>query len=623
MSERLPHPTDQPSSANEGVTDDWRPQTDLIPTPSENSPTATYDEHSTSGPNNSLRFTIAQEKTEVVEDTSRFPQLPGLKVVGYIDCGGMGHVYLAEQETPRRTVAVKIATSANRAGMVSRERFDREVQALAEINHPNIMPIYIAGDWHGFPYYAMRFMAGGPLTKQLPRLANNTTAMVQIMRKVAIGLQVLHENGIIHRDLKPLNILLDEHDEPVIADFGLAKWIDGKNFDLTVTSAALGTKYYMPPEQTLGLKETYGPGCDIWSFGVTLYEMLVGKRPFREELDSDIYDQIRNFEPPIPDTVPKDLATIITKCLQKLPEDRYLTATELSAELECVLAGMPIGTQMPVKKSKPFKRIYRRAILVGVGLGMVATVVALLILWPTPPVKRSISERLRAGETVTIIGENGLPENGGESIQGSAKLTKHPLGYCSLDSTEIATVRLVQEELTEQFVLSCDCAIIGAPSLLNYAGIMIASESHPLPNGNRNSSLQVIQQTRVINEKDGSATRIDKAKFILMNWTDKANGDINEVDQVEKATANSQARPITDTTIAWHKMEVRVDRSQLFVGWENERFPGNPYRLGDFGKLFPGPPFEPKSVTGFGLTVNGTSALFRNLVLTPFTPITQ
>ena len=97
--------------------------------------------------------TIAKAKAEFAP--AQFPQLPGLNVVGYIDCGGMGHVYRAEQETPKRTVAVKIATSFNRAGMVTRERFDREIQALAAISHPNIMPIYTAGDWHGFPYYSI------------------------------------------------------------------------------------------------------------------------------------------------------------------------------------------------------------------------------------------------------------------------------------------------------------------------------------------------------------------------------------------------------------------------------------------------------------------------------------
>lgn len=619
MSERLPHPTDQPSSANEGMTADWRPQTHSIPTPTEDKPTATYDERSTSGPNNSLRSTVAQEKPEVVEDTSRFPQLPGLKVIGYIDCGGMGHVYLAEQDTPRRTVAVKIATSANRAGMVSRERFDREVRALAEINHPNIMPIYTAGDWHGFPYYAMRYMAGGPLTKQLPRLANNTTAVVRIMRKVAVGLQVLHEKGIIHRDLKPLNILLDEHDEPVIADFGLAKWIDGSNSDLTVTSAALGTKYYMPPEQTLGLKETYGPGCDIWSFGVTLYEMLVGQRPFREEIGSDIYDQIRNVEPPIPDSVPKDLATIVTKCLQKLPEDRYRTAAELSADLECVLAGTPLGPQKSVKKSKPVSRGSRRVILVGAGLGIVAAVVALMALWPTPPDKRSVAERLRAGETVTIIGEKGLPVDLGESIQGSANLTMHPQGYCALDSADISTVRLVQEELAGQFVLSCECALTGNPSFTTYAGIVIASELRP--DGNRNGLLQLVQRMGLEPAEDGSKTLAENAKFELVNWNHQLRGDIYEIDRVD--TTLAQAEPGPPTTIHWRKMEVRVDGARLYARWNGKQFPENPYGFGALGKLFPGQPSEPKSVTGIGLTVHGTSALFRNLILTPSTPITQ
>lgn len=616
MSERLPHPTDQPSSANEGMTADWRPQTHSIPTPTEDKPTATYDERSTSGPNNSLRSTVAQEKPEVVEDTSRFPQLPGLKVIGYIDCGGMGHVYLAEQDTPRRTVAVKIATSANRAGMVSRERFDREVRALAEINHPNIMPIYTAGDWHGFPYYAMRYMAGGPLTKQLPRLANNTTAVVRIMRKVAVGLQVLHEKGIIHRDLKPLNILLDEHDEPVIADFGLAKWIDGSNSDLTVTSAALGTKYYMPPEQTLGLKETYGPGCDIWSFGVTLYEMLVGQRPFREEIGSDIYDQIRNVEPPIPDSVPKDLATIVTKCLQKLPEDRYRTAAELSADLECVLAGTPLGPQKSVKKSKPVSRGSRRVILVGAGLGIVAAVVALMALWPTPPDKRSVAERLRAGETVTIIGEKGMPDYQGESIPGAEGIFYlADNGYCTLAATGLAGRLLSMEEIDIPIEVSVECAMENniAQNPVNkniypYSGLVFGYRSSSLGTQIQHDFFQLIQSVAFVQD---TQTFEEVATIQRMDWSTTKNNDFFNLG------SSSRAMPLPGLeSLNWKQIALEIRPAVIAGSLDGMKL--KPVKVG--GTLWNmglQPGTKVQLGPGIGITTFLTQAYFRNFKLKP------
>src|SRR5262249_43326077 len=147
---------------------------------------------------------------------------------------------------------------AGRDHAAVRARFEREVRSLARIDHPHIVPVHDAGYWHGFPYYTMKYVPGGTLALHLDRVRADLPAAVRLVVKVARAVQRLHAEGVLHRDLKPLNILLGEGDEPLVADFGLARWL-GDDSDLTVTGSPLGTRQYMAPEQTLGQKTEYGP----------------------------------------------------------------------------------------------------------------------------------------------------------------------------------------------------------------------------------------------------------------------------------------------------------------------------------------------------------------------------
>ena len=577
--------------------------------------TATFDFQSTPGPNDALLQTIAKVRAEF--SPSQFPQLPGFHVVGYIDCGGMGHVYRAEQATPKRTVAVKIATSFNRAGMVTRERFDREIQALAAVSHPNIMPIYTAGDWHGFPFYAMRYMPGGPLSKSISRLAGQTTAIAKIMRKVARGLEALHGAGIIHRDLKPHNILLDENDEPLIADFGLAKWLDGSDSELTVTSSALGTKYYMPPEQTTGSKEDYGPASDIWAFGVILFEMLTGTRPFRDDLPGPIFEQIRSAELTIPDRVPEGLATVIRHCLQKGPEDRYVSAVALGEDLDRWLEGAPVDPLPAVPLAPTPKHRIGRMVALGLALAFVAGIAATTAaVWPAK--KKSIAERLRNGETVTVIGAKGMPENLGQAVPGAeGQFFLADNGYCSLMAPGLAVRLLSMDQIDLPIEVSVEYAFPDGlftqtrinENIFPYVGLVFGYRTTFLESQPQHHYFQLVQSYEIL---DTGATA-ESASIHRMHWSPTTNGNFINMASAKRPVPISTVKP---GSLDWKRMTIDIQPT-LLTGNANE-MAMKPLRIG--GALWNiglEPNTEPKVGSAIGLSAFLSQAYFRNLKLTP------
>lgn len=617
MSDPLLIPMAPDSHNTDGVTAEWVPAPSPVIAPGQDAPTATYQPLPTSGPQNPLRQTLAHDP-QLAKANPQFPILPGMTVVDYLDSGGMGHVYLAEQETPKRTVAVKIATSANRAGMVARERFDREIQALAAVAHPNIMPIYTAGDWHGFPYYSMRYMAGGALSRQLERFAGRPKAGATLMRKVARGMQALHEAKIIHRDLKPHNILLDEHDEPVIADFGLAKWTDGSS-ELTVTASALGTKYYMPPEQTVGSKEEYGPASDIWSFGVILYEMLTGTRPFREELKPALYDQIRGCEPVIPGSVPVGLATIIRRCLQKSHSDRYPSAAALGEDLDRWLDGAPIDPRKPRPAAKPKRRV-GRMVAIGVALAVVASLAALTAaVWPAK--QKSIAERLRAGETVTLIGEKGMPSHRTMPGNRLGHLAEDLAGHCEIGTSDVAVIELGRDTDMPDFLLRGEVSITIGTHLSRF-GVYAAREEWDEQDG--------LHQSMFLARFNGPPNKVWRFDFPAgrcspeaMHLTPKTTVQ-HVFDLARGEDFNPPPLPRDDNRV-WREMSISVTSTAITQYYQSvpastvptEEFAERMAFLLDRRVTQRPAPNDPRS-GGWGLYVEDGKSAFRNVTISPY-----
>src|SRR5947199_5694003 len=192
----------------------------------------------------------------------------------------MCDLYRARQRHWRRIVALKRILSYHPDSHETLARFRREAQAAASLDHPNILPIYEASECDdGLPFFSMKFAGGGSLLEAAPALRNEPRRAVALMAKVVRGVQYAHAQGILHRDLKPGNVLLDGRGEPLVSDFGLAKWLDASSH-LTRTLTIFGTPGYSAPEQVKGAAGKLAPTSDVYSLGAILFDLLTGRPPF-------------------------------------------------------------------------------------------------------------------------------------------------------------------------------------------------------------------------------------------------------------------------------------------------------------------------------------------------------
>ncbi|MBA2693051.1 MAG: Stk1 family PASTA domain-containing Ser/Thr kinase [Rubrobacter sp.] len=257
--------------------------------------------------------------------------------------GGMAKVYLAHDEVLGRDVAVKMLREQFTDDEEFVERFRREARSAASLRHPSIVQIYDQGKADdGSHFMAMEYVSGGTLKEKIldrGRLSPEEAASVAL--KVAEALGAAHEKGVIHRDIKPQNVLLTESGEPKVADFGIARAASAAT--ISQTSRVLGTAGYMSPEQALG--ERACPRSDLYSLGVVLYEMLVGKLPYEADTPVAVAVKHINEPPPSPgevnENVPASLGSITLKLLAKNREDRYPDAAALAGDLRRVLDGLP------------------------------------------------------------------------------------------------------------------------------------------------------------------------------------------------------------------------------------------------------------------------------------------
>src|SRR2546430_3007456 len=210
-------------------------------------------------------------------------RLGNYQILEEIGRGGMGVIYRARQRHSRRIAAVKQILSYHADSQETLVRFRREAEAAAKLDHPNILPIYEVGENDdGLPSFSMKFASGGSLLDAALALRNEPRRSVALMAKVARGVQYAHVHGILHRDLKPGNILLDARGEPLVSDFGLAKWLDTPS-DLTHTMTIFGTPGFIAPEQANGSAAKLTPAADIYSLGAILFNLFTGRPPFLGE----------------------------------------------------------------------------------------------------------------------------------------------------------------------------------------------------------------------------------------------------------------------------------------------------------------------------------------------------
>ncbi len=288
---------------------------------------------------------VADEKSAKAATTAKRADIPGYELLGVLGRGGMGIVYKARQVKADRVVAVKLMLHADHADRDARDRFDTEAQAVARLQHPNIVQVFEVGEAGGAPFFSLEFVPGGSLSKRIKESMLPPREAAALVGTLGRAMAYAHRAGILHRDLKPDNVLLTMSGEPKIADFGLARKLEA---DSRVTQAGrlFGTPSYMPPEQTTGDLDAVGPAADVYSLGAVLYELLTGRPPFVGANLWETIEQVRRAEPVAPHVlrpaVPRDLETICLKCLRKDAAARYESADALAEDLQRYLDGVPI-----------------------------------------------------------------------------------------------------------------------------------------------------------------------------------------------------------------------------------------------------------------------------------------
>lgn len=593
--------------------------------PGGSTPGAHRADHSTaSAPPEDVRTPQFAESGAPVD----LPAIPGYRVTDFLDGGGMAKVYRAVHLEMGRVVALKLIVNGDPDEAAARERFRREVQTLAEIEHPNIVPVYDAGDWQGFRYYTMKFVPRGAVSRHLGRFAGDVRAAATLVAKVARAVGLLHARGVMHRDLKPLNILLGENDEPLVADFGLARWI-GDEAELTASGCALGTRPYMSPEQSVGSKADYTPACDIWALGVILFEVLTGRRPFAAVDTVELYLMIRGEPAPpassVNPAVPPELDAVIARCLAKRPEDRYPTADALAADLEAWLRGEYLPMRQEDRPTPVRPRHHRR--VVAALLAVVCAVLVGAVLWPRADRAslRTVAERVAAGESVTIIGPSGkptvetLPVVGYPAYpdtdpEGVFKVTAGPLGMLRLDTGDLPLPVRIDAEVEFDSAGDMDC----------FGGLAVAIRDWPGATPHQSLVRFVVRKDQ--NAVPGGNVETSEVMSADATWWTAGGGNAPLYLRWGPKTARPANRPGQRN---WHPVTLVVTPDRISGEWD--RTPFRPIAGRETLSLLKAsvlgrPEFDPATFTppffggGIGLVAEKGVAYFRKLTLSRVDP---
>src|SRR6188472_3034537 len=310
--------------------------------------------------------------------------LGNYQILEEIGRGGMGVIYRARQRHSRRIVALKRILSYHADSQDTLMRFRREAQAAANLDHPNILPIYEVGESdEGLPFFSMKFAGGGSLLEAGPALRSEPRRAVALMAKVARAVQYAHDQGIMHRDLKPGNILLDGSGEPLVSDFGLAKWLEPTGH-LTRTPTVFGTPGYIAPEQVNGSAGNLTPAADVYSLGAVLFDLFTGQPPFTGEHALKTIQQATQKPAPklrsLAPALDRDLETICEKSLERDPHARYRSAGELADDLERWLHGRSIVARPVSPPVHLWRWVRRNPIVAGMSALLLALAIAVGVL---------------------------------------------------------------------------------------------------------------------------------------------------------------------------------------------------------------------------------------------------
>lgn len=407
-----------------------------------------------------IRAAFATE-TAAADETSRAflgfpgpgPAIPGYTVLGELGRGGMGVVFLARQNGLNRLVALKMILAGDLAGPEAAARFLAEAEAVARLQHPQVVQIYRIGDHGGRPFLEMEYVPGGSLADRLDGTPWPARDAAKLVESLARAVHHAHRSGIIHRDLKPANILLTAEGLPKLTDFGLAKSL-GADVGLTQTGSIIGSPSYMAPEQAEGGKRLVGPTVDVYALGAVLYEQLTGRPPFKAATVLETLEQVRTAEPAAPAKLQPGLAldieTIVLKCLQKDPQRRYTEAEALAEDLRRFVAGEPILARPVGRLERGFKWARRRPLIAALSAASVLSTVMLTVVLAVTNViiRQERQQILEALGRERLVKQELIQTN--DRIARQQQLTREAL-QTKIEALEERTDDLFRERQTSYF----------------------------------------------------------------------------------------------------------------------------------------------------------------------------
>ena len=326
---------------------------------------------------------IAETLRRYDSEENEHPQSFGrYQIVQELGRGNVGRVFLVKDPHLNRLVALKVLLNARMSDRTSIERFLREAQATAKLDHPHIVRVYDIGREEEIFYFTMDYLQGKSLEqllKKQKKLSPRKAALM--MHKICLAMDYAHSQEIIHRDLKPANIMLDVNQEPRIMDFGMARIITDESARLSKSGTIIGTPAYMPPEQAHGDIRNIDKRSDVYSLGATLYEMITGRLPFPGTDAMKVLMKVVS-QPPLPPRelhpqIPHDLQNICLKALQKDKSDRYASAKAMAEDLDRFLEGIAVEAESPAFSFKKWAQQHK-GLLIG-GASLVLIIVALVV----------------------------------------------------------------------------------------------------------------------------------------------------------------------------------------------------------------------------------------------------
>ena len=454
------------------------------------------------------------------------------QILEEIGRGGMGVVYQVRQRRSRRIVALKRILSYHADSQETLVRFRREAEAAASLDHPSILPIYeVSEDEEGLPFFSMKFAGGGSLVEAAPALRSEPRRAVVLIAKVALAVQYAHVKGILHRDLKPGNVLLDGHGEPMVSDFGLAKWLDATS-DLTHTLTIFGTPGYIAPEQASGSAANIPAAADIYSLGAILFNLLTGRPPFLGAHALAVIHQAAEKPAPklrtLAPTLDRDLETICAKCLEREPNARYHSAGDLAQDLELWLEGRPIAgrsVSVPVR----VLRWSRRNPAVAAMAALLMAVAA-------------------AGGIMTWKNEQVQPRQG-SAATGIAVL---PFESSSEDKEDEFFADGVQDDILTRLAKIRDLRVISRSSVMQYRGKRNIRQigdalgvSHVLEGSVRKTGARLYMKAQLTDTRTGAPV-----------WAEEYDRGLNDVFAVQSEIAQEVAQQLRANISTTEKLAI-------------------------------------------------------------------